>query len=176
MDIRRWIVATAAVSALCAHAPADAVESFSMDGKKTRTMRYSRTFDQIFVPTAAGSAEDPLAPEREACTEATCDVRVVKLRLPVGTSWGRFRVTVEAPPELKPAVHLYDRRGALVTSADAMRNDGSHTCCDDTTYVLEIKDGKLLKGTYTLVVFNRLGFGEFDAVVEWYAHPPDRLL
>jgi hypothetical protein len=171
----RWRLATTTVVfALLAGTHADAASTFSMDGKRTKQKRYSGTLTE-FAQARNGSPDDPVTPTLEDCSATSCDIRELRLMLPKGTTWGRFRATVKLPMQSAATLVLYDTKGKVVTMDDAVTAGGAmNPCCEELSYHLDLSQERLRAGRYTLAIINRAGMGDFKASVDWVAHPPDR--
>lgn len=178
MPLRRALAASIAVLGVLAAAPAGAAPpDYRLDGGKARTRQYSGSLTSPHV-AFRGDPGDPLTPYAEGCTEYSCDLRTLQLVLPKGTSYGRFKVTVELPLELNAALVIYDAKMAPVWTDELWRERGRKDTSDlELTggyYRLEIQRMMLPAGTYTVGIIDRAGLGSFTADVEWSAHPPDR--
>lgn len=170
-------LAAVALALSCAFAtPSTAGGTVSLDGvQRTRAVVRGEVSEPAFV--ASERLVDPLEPTRKECASTSCDVTVVHVSLPKGSTAGRFRVTVTMPRALNGYVALYNREGERIAKADII-NPGDTFCCDPqamfpnwkATFVVS----RMVAGTYTLVVFDRGGVGDFTADLDFRAYPPDR--
>jgi hypothetical protein len=180
---RRIALATSIM--LAALSPfAHAAGTKPLDGKRRTHVRYTSNLQDPAVNTQTDRVRtDLLTPTLEDCTKTSCDITQLRLTLPANTTWGAFDVTLTVPRELNVYVALYDAKGAAVHSVEPVdpNDDDCCTdylppCCDspDTTYVVDFSIGRLRAGTYTLVVYDRGGFGVVTTDVSYRALHPDR--
>lgn len=177
MKIRPLAVAMA-FFAVGAASPAEAAPTYRLDGKRYTTQSYKATLSTPFVPLTVNSVEqlDPTVPDTANCayTPGSCDIRTLRLTLPKGTSRGQFRATVVVPSTLNAAVVLYSGKTQIDEIWRRRDTKPPPQCCRVESYTLEISVARMPAGTYTLAVVDRAGIGEFNATIEWLAHPPDR--
>ena len=177
MNVRRLAVAAAVALALLAPG-AQAGGTSSLDGQRRTHLTFIGTLTEPAVNADVDQVRVGVDPDRSACTKASCDITSLRLVLPRGSSTGRFVVTVAAARELNVALYLYDADGEVVAQADVDSLSGYvPPCCGgalQTMYTRGFVKPRLPGGTYTLVLYNRGGVGNFTADVDFRAHPPDR--
>lgn len=177
MDVRRALAATSVVAGLLGAAvPAHAGTTYTLDGRKTRTVQYQGVLSESSIKIESATREQPLAASRADCSATSCDLRAVNLTVAKGATAGRIKISVDFSRELEAALIVYDAKGAVVASDDVLSPSAGtqQNCCDDVTYRLQIARERLPKGRYTIAIVDRVGIGSFAATVDWFAHPPDR--
>jgi hypothetical protein len=183
VNVRRLAVATMVALGLLAPA-ASATGTKALDGTRTTHARYTGTLTQpayrvVVDPARVRTDPSPADPNRADCTKESCDVTALRLTVPRGSSTGRFVVSVKAVRELSVGIFLYDATGEQVAQADVDRFDSFYLppCCGaapDEGYTRGFVVPRLDAGKYTLVIYNRAGYGEYTADVTFTAHPADR--
>lgn len=175
MNIRP--LAFVAIALSCAlTTPTTASGNVALDGvRRTHAVVRGQVSEPAFV--ASERLVDPLDPTLKECGQTSCDLTLVTVTLPKGSTAGRFRATVTMPRALNGYAALYNREGERVAKADLLES-GEPYCCDPeamypnwrATFIVS----RLVAGTYTLVVFDRGGVGDFTADLDFRAYPPDR--
>ena len=175
----RLAAATAVAAALVsAAAPgASAGGSQTLDGvKRTHVQVTGDVFEPVVGDPQGRLGADVLAPESADCTDMSCDTTRLTLRLPRGVSTGRFELVATLPRTLNARVALYDKTGRELLFADpASYAGGAVLCCPDPSmYQLAVADSRLEAGSYTVIVYDNGGSGEFTLDVTYQARRPDR--
>jgi hypothetical protein len=181
---RRLALATSIL--LAATAPyAHAAGTKLLDGKRRTHVRYSSNLqDPALNPDTDRVRTDPLTPTLDDCSTTSCDITTLRLTLPADTTWGSFAVTVTVPRELNVYVALYDGKGTALKGVQSVDPNDDDCCADyvppccdsaDTSYVVDFSVDRLRAGTYTLVVYDRGGFGLVTTDVSYRALHPDRV-
>lgn len=177
MQVRR--TAVVAVALLCAlAAPSRASGTVQLDGLR----RTHATYKATLTETAVGTERINVSPDPaiDDCGKDSCDITAVVLRLPHGTSSGRFKATLTMPREFNGAIALFDREGQRVSQADIASSccgDSVIRCCDQVPSVewkVSFVVPRLAAGSYTVVVWDRGGVGEVKTDLDFRANPPDR--
>ncbi len=170
-------LAAVAIALSCAFAtPSTAGGTVELDGvRRTHAVVRGQVSEPAFV--ASERLVNPLEPTLKECGSTSCDLTLVHVSLPKGSTAGRFRATVTMPRALNGYVALYNREGQRVGQAHLLQ-PGESFCCDVQgmypNWQVTILVPRLVAGTYTFVVFDRGGVGDFTAELDFRAYPPDR--
>jgi hypothetical protein len=179
VPVRRAVAAAAVAVGLLASA-ASADGGVALDGSR----HVKATFDGSVSNTAFSTETDrvrvdgdPRAPEPSDCVPGGCDTTRLRLTLPKGHRQGWFVVSVTAPRTLNLTIALLDAKGRTVQWTDPLDNGQAiGECCTTVplAYTLTLTKKRMDPGTYSVVVYDRGGFGDFSGTVEFHALPRDR--
>jgi hypothetical protein len=158
---------------------ASARGSQSLDGVKKTHFRLTGSVGSAVVadPAARLSKGDPTAPERSECTTTSCDVTTLRLSLPHAVATGRFDLVATLPRSLNARIGIYDVAGrqVLYTDETDLATSAVFVCCTDPgVYQVAITEPRLRAGTYTIVLYDTGGSGDFTMDVTYQARRPQR--
>ncbi len=173
MHARRTAALAAAM--LCALVtPSRASQAVRLDGAKRTHATIKATLSDPALGNDRNVRADP-NPSMEDCSPGSCDfTQVVVTAKPDG----RFKATLTMTRDMNGAIALYDSRGNRAGEADI-----TSSCCNDGAWTvgesaLEWKvtfvAPRLKPGTYTFVIWDRGGMGEYVADLDFKANPPSR--
>lgn len=170
-------LAAVAIALSCAFAtPSTAGGTVSLDGvRRTHAVVRGQVSEPAFV--ASERLVDPLEPTLKECGTSSCDLTFINVSLPKGSTAGRFRATVTMPRALNGYAALYNREGERVGKAHILEPGDSFWNGTQGVYPnwqVTISVSRMVAGSYTLVVFDRGGVGDFTADLDFRAYPPDR--
>jgi hypothetical protein len=173
MHARRTTALAAAM--LCALvAPSHASQGVRLDGtKRTHTTIKASLTDPMLGNDRTVSV-DPSPTLDDCASAASCDFTQIVV---TGKPDGRFKATLTMTRDLNGAIALYDSRGRRVAEADM-----TNSCCNDgplafqslTEWTVTFSAPRLPAGTYTFVIWDRNGIGDFVADLDYHANPPSR--
>jgi hypothetical protein len=179
VPLRRAVAAAAvAVGLLAGSAAADS--SVALDGRKRVRATFQGTVSNAAVAVGPDSVRidaDPTEPRPSDCVPGSCDTTKLRLTLPKGHSKGWFEVKVTAPRTLHLALAVLDAKNRTMQWTDPVGNGQVvGECCGTipTTYTLTLSKARMDPGTYSIVVYDRGGFGSFTGTVDFHALPKDR--
>lgn len=159
------LVALSLAAVLAPSAIAASGDGATLDGQRSTSHAYGRT---LSGPTAYSGAIptdgsfNGITPDPSWCTESTCDVTELQLRLPAGRQSGRLVVELtKVAPTASMHLIVYDRLGRELP--------GQSVCCS-----YRFLATRLPKGSYRVVVYDDAGAGRFDVEVSWKANAPHR--
>ena len=173
MQPRRTTALAAAL--LCAFVtPSHASQAVKLDGAKRTHVTIKANLTDPMLSNDRTIRGD-LNPTLEDCTPASCDFTQVVV---TGKPDGRFKATLTMTRDLNGAIGLYDSHGNRAGEADL-----TNSCCNDgpfsfneslTEWKVTFVAPRLRAGTYTLVIWDRGGIGEYVADLTYKVNPPVR--
>ena len=171
----RRATALAAVMLCALVAPSRASQAVRLDGIRQTHTTIKATLSDPALETDRTVRVDP-NPSLEDCTKASCDFTQVVV---TGRPDGRFKATLTMTRDMNGAIALYDAHGDRVAEADM-----SNSCCNDgpysfggdtmTEWKITFVAPRLPEGTYTFVIWDRGGVGEYVADLDYHVNPPKR--
>lgn len=173
MQARRT-TALAALLLCAAVTPTRASQGVKLDGTKRTHVTVKATLDDPMLANERTIGVDP-NPSLDECTPSSCDFTQVVV---TGKPNGRFKATLTMTRDMDGAIALFDSHGTRVGEADI-----TNSCCNDgpfsfnesmTEWKVTFVAPRLPAGTYTFVIWDRRGVGEYVADLTYKVNPPDR--
>lgn len=160
----RRIAAAALVLVAALSQSSTAADPATLDGQSRTSHNYEGALagPSVYSGSTETGPNGATSPQREWCTEQTCDTTELALRLPTGRQSGRL--VVDLTYAASAAMHL------TIYHADGTEMQGRRVCCQADRVVAT----QLPAGSYSVVVYDDAGSGSFNVSVSWKANPPHR--
>jgi len=161
--IRRAAYAGLAIAAALVQG-AVAADPATLDGHRKTSYSYDGvlTGPTVYSGITETGTSGGLKPQREWCTEQTCDTTDLALRLPAGRQSGRLVVELAYAPSASMRLGIYRADGTELPSP-------TYCCMSDRVVATQLP-----AGSYSVVVYDEVGSGRFNVTVSWKANPPHR--